>query len=146
VDITVLPTTNGNNVEAIRLFVLEQKYLFLYNHGVCLHALKKSAESASVFTSAYLISTGFINVKGYLNAGLALMDMGELDLGFMMASQSTVYEQQALYRKAVAPVDSKHDPHTGGLRIAFYCFEYGNAWWPGKSLYYIYTRITVIYL
>eukprot|EP01035_Chromulina_nebulosa_P031084 gene31084-41399_t len=131
VDTTVLPTSNdNNNAKAIRLFVLEQTYLFLYNHGVCLHALKKSAESASVFTSAYLISTGFINVKGYLNAGLALLDMGELDLGFMMASQSVVYEQQALYRKAVAPVDSKHGPHTGGLRIAFYCFEYGNTWWP----------------
>ena len=137
-DTTVLPTSNSNT-GAIRLFVLEQTYLFLYNHGVCLHTLKKSAESVSVFTSAYLISTGFINVKSYLNAGVALMDMGQLDLGFMMASQSVVYEQQALYLRAGSPIESKnHAPHSGGLRIAFYCYEYGNAWWPGKSLFVIY--------
>ena len=143
-DGTTPSSSSGGNIEAIRLFLLEQSYLMLHHHGVCLHALGKFPESVSVFTSAYLVHPGFINVKGYLNAGVALMDMGELDLGFMMASQSVVYEQQALYA-AVNETDTESETvvpehlqqqqqgrQTAGLRIAFYCFEYGNAWWPGK--------------
>ena len=121
--------TSFRNIDVIRAFILEQTSQFLNVHAVCLHSMGFFDDSISVFASSFLISN---NTRGLMNAGIALMDTGELDIGFLLASQSHVIEHKHLLNGSGSESKRKQEEVLAGrLRIAIYCYEYGQAWWPG---------------
>lgn len=122
-----------NTVHVLVQFMQNQLSLMLNSHGVCQHNSKDSQKSIYLFLSAFLLSN---NIRGLLNAGLVLMDMGYLDIGFFLASQAQFLDHTLNFKDRNSHLlKISNEIHgncsTASLHIAIYCNEYGQSWWPG---------------
>lgn len=116
-------------------FMRERLSWLLNGHAVCLNQRVPHRRGCSLqlFSSSF---AQFNNTRALMNAGLILMEEGWNDVGFLLSSQAHVIDHLNRYdaHMAVASPSSLvlDRSYSNGLRIAIYCYEYGQGWWPGK--------------
>jgi hypothetical protein len=118
--------------------LVEKVTIILNNHAVCLSSVNSIKESVSYSLTSFEFN---FNLNSLLNIGLLLFDYNQSDLGFFVSSQAHYLMHQKLFLESQENRLFLNSLNNTRGKIAFYCFEFGQAWWPGNHSNYAHTYI-----